>query len=64
LKTSEFVSHGLGPNDSIDPGREVRQVAPALRAITVRDLLTHRMGFGSVMAMPDTYPSDEQAGFL
>jgi CubicO group peptidase (beta-lactamase class C family) len=30
--------------------------APALRAITVRDLLTFRMGFGSVMAGPDTYP--------
>src|SRR5258708_15070258 len=29
---------------------------PALRAITLRDLLTYRMGFGSVMAMPDTYP--------
>ena len=29
---------------------------PAQRAITVRDLLTYRMGFGSVMAMPDTYP--------
>jgi CubicO group peptidase (beta-lactamase class C family) len=29
---------------------------PALRAITVRDLLTYRMGFGSIMAMPDTYP--------
>jgi CubicO group peptidase (beta-lactamase class C family) len=29
---------------------------PAKRAITVRDLLTYRMGFGSVMAMPDTYP--------
>ena len=29
---------------------------PALRTITVRDLLTYRMGFGSVMAMPDTYP--------
>jgi CubicO group peptidase (beta-lactamase class C family) len=29
---------------------------PARRAITVRDLLTFRMGFGSVMAMPDTYP--------
>jgi CubicO group peptidase (beta-lactamase class C family) len=29
---------------------------PALRDITVRDLLTYRMGFGSVMAMPDTYP--------
>ena len=29
---------------------------PAKRAITVRDLFTFRMGFGSVMAMPDTYP--------
>jgi len=29
---------------------------PASRAITVRDLLTYRMGFGSVMAMPNTYP--------
>jgi len=29
---------------------------PAKRAITVRDLLTYRMGVGSVMAMPDTYP--------
>jgi CubicO group peptidase (beta-lactamase class C family) len=29
---------------------------PAFRAITLRDLLTFRMGFGSVMAMPDTYP--------
>src|SRR6185437_15264631 len=28
----------------------------ALRAITLRDLLTYRMGFGSVMAPPDTYP--------
>jgi CubicO group peptidase (beta-lactamase class C family) len=27
-----------------------------VRAITVRDLLTYSMGFGSVMAMPDTYP--------
>ena len=29
---------------------------PARRPITVRDLLTSCMGFGSVMAMPDTYP--------
>jgi len=29
---------------------------PALRPITVRDLLTFSMGFGSVMAPPDTYP--------
>jgi CubicO group peptidase (beta-lactamase class C family) len=28
----------------------------ARRAITLRDLLTSRMGFGSVMAMPGTYP--------
>lgn len=29
---------------------------PAERAITLRDLLTYRMGFGSVMAMPGTFP--------
>jgi CubicO group peptidase (beta-lactamase class C family) len=29
---------------------------PAERPITVRDLLRFRMGFGSVMAPPDTYP--------
>ena len=29
---------------------------PARRPITVRDLLTFRMGFGSVMAPPHTYP--------
>ena len=40
---------------------------PANRPITVRDLLTFRMGFGSVMAPPGTYPiqkamSDLQIG--
>ena len=35
---------------------DIDETVPALRAITVRDLLTYRMGFGSVMAMPDTYP--------
>jgi CubicO group peptidase (beta-lactamase class C family) len=35
---------------------DLDDTAPALRAITLRDLLTSRMGFGSVMAMPDTYP--------
>jgi CubicO group peptidase (beta-lactamase class C family) len=35
---------------------ELDDTVPARRAITVRDLLTYRMGFGSVMAMPDTYP--------
>ncbi len=29
---------------------------PAQRSITLRDLLMSCMGFGSVMAMPDTYP--------
>ena len=29
---------------------------PAKRAITVDDLLTFRMGFGTIMAPPDTYP--------
>lgn len=32
------------------------ETVPAERSITVRDLLTYRMGFGSIMAMPDTYP--------
>jgi CubicO group peptidase (beta-lactamase class C family) len=31
-------------------------VAPAKRAITLRDLLTFRMGFGAVMAWPPAYP--------
>jgi CubicO group peptidase (beta-lactamase class C family) len=34
----------------------VDDTVAARRAITVRDLLTYRMGFGSVMEMPDTYP--------
>ncbi len=32
---------------------------PAKRPITVRDLLTYRMGFGLVMAPPNTYPIQE-----
>ncbi|HWF46136.1 MAG TPA: serine hydrolase domain-containing protein, partial [Bryobacteraceae bacterium] len=35
---------------------ELDETVPAVRAITLRDLLTYRMGFGSVMAPPDTYP--------
>jgi len=35
---------------------EVDDTVPARRPITVRDLLTSCMGFGSVLAMPDTYP--------
>ena len=39
-----------------DVSSPLEDTVPALRAITVRDLLTSRMGFGSVMAPPDTYP--------
>jgi CubicO group peptidase (beta-lactamase class C family) len=35
---------------------DLADTVPAIRAITLRDLLTYRMGFGSVMAMPNTYP--------
>lgn len=35
---------------------DLDDTVPARRAITLRDLLTYRMGFGSVMAPPDTYP--------
>src|SRR5436190_6011412 len=42
-------------------------IVPANRPITVRDLLTFRMGFGQMMAMPDAYPilqaaSEQQIG--
>jgi CubicO group peptidase (beta-lactamase class C family) len=57
-------------DDSIDPwlpelanrrvlkslSSELDDTVPAQRPITLRDLLTYRMGFGSIMAMPDTYP--------
>jgi CubicO group peptidase (beta-lactamase class C family) len=35
---------------------QLDDTVPARRAISVRDLLTFRMGFGSVMAMRDTHP--------
>ena len=35
---------------------ELDDTVPARRSITVRDLLTYRMGFGSVMARAGTYP--------
>jgi CubicO group peptidase (beta-lactamase class C family) len=35
---------------------EIDDTVLAKRAITVRDVLTYRMGFGSVMAPPNTYP--------
>ncbi|MDQ2830072.1 MAG: class A beta-lactamase-related serine hydrolase, partial [Chloroflexota bacterium] len=34
----------------------VDDTVPATRPITVRDLLTFRMGFGLVVELPDTYP--------
>jgi CubicO group peptidase (beta-lactamase class C family) len=37
---------------------------PAIRAITVRDLLTFRMGFGQMMALPDAYPILQAANEL
>src|SRR5581483_6678354 len=41
---------------------EVDDTVPARRPITVRDLLTSCMGFGSVLAMPDTYPIQKLIG--
>src|SRR6266704_835248 len=43
------------------------ETVPAKRPITVRDLLTFRMGFGQMMAPPDSYPilkvaSEQQIG--
>ena len=43
------------------------ETVPAKRPITVRDLLTFRMGFGQMMAPPDAYPilkaaSEQQIG--
>jgi CubicO group peptidase (beta-lactamase class C family) len=35
---------------------QIDDTVPAQRSITLRDLLSYRMGFGSVMAMPDTCP--------
>ncbi|WP_397569023.1 serine hydrolase domain-containing protein [Schlesneria sp. T3-172] len=35
---------------------ELDDTVPAARPITLRDLLTSRMGIGSVLAPPDTYP--------
>lgn len=35
---------------------EVDDVVPAARALTLRDLLTFRCGYGAIMTMPGTYP--------
>jgi CubicO group peptidase (beta-lactamase class C family) len=40
------------------------EVVPANRPITVRDLLTFRMGFGIVMAPPSAYPIQKAFGEL
>lgn len=37
---------------------------PAQRPITVRDLLTFRLGFGQMMALPDAYPILQRANEL
>jgi CubicO group peptidase (beta-lactamase class C family) len=37
-------------------GAQLDDTVPARRPITLEDLLTFRMGFGAVMAQPDTYP--------
>jgi CubicO group peptidase (beta-lactamase class C family) len=44
---------------------ELDDTVPARRSITVEDLLTYRMGFGSVMAPPRAYPiqrAESEAG--
>jgi CubicO group peptidase (beta-lactamase class C family) len=38
------------------PDGPIDDTVPAKRPITVRDLLTFRMGFGQMMAPPDAYP--------
>ena len=39
----------------------IDQAVPARRPITVRDLLTFRMGFGIIMVPPLTYPIQKAA---
>ncbi|HEX5498742.1 MAG TPA: serine hydrolase domain-containing protein, partial [Thermomicrobiales bacterium] len=44
---------------------EIDDVVPANRSITLRDLLTFRLGYGAIMAFPPQYPIQhamEQAG--
>jgi CubicO group peptidase (beta-lactamase class C family) len=42
----------------------IDDTVPARRAITVRDLLTFRLGFGQMMAPPDAYPILKAANAL
>src|SRR5256884_2053558 len=58
LAERHVLKHLDGPLDD---------TVPAKRPITVRDLLTFRMGFGQMMASPDAYPilkaaSEQQLG--
>jgi CubicO group peptidase (beta-lactamase class C family) len=39
-----------------EPGAQLDDTVPAHRPITVRDLLTFRLGTGAIMAPPGTYP--------
>ncbi len=41
---------------------QLDDTVPAKRSITLRDLLTFCLGFGSVMAMPGTYPIQKPIG--
>lgn len=43
---------------------EPDDTVPANRSITIEDLLTCRLGFGSIMAPPDTYPIQEAEAAL
>ncbi len=45
-------------------GGPLDDTVPAHRSITVRDLLTFRMGFGQIMASPDAYPIMKAANEL
>ncbi|GAA1922395.1 serine hydrolase [Streptomyces sodiiphilus] len=46
------------------PDGPLGDTEPALRPVTLRDLLTHRMGFGILLAPPDQYPVQRAVGEL
>jgi CubicO group peptidase (beta-lactamase class C family) len=60
LRLDDCVEHWLPElgNRKVlrDLSSELDDTVPADRSITVRDLLTFCLGFGSVMAMPGSYP--------
>jgi len=55
LANRRVLKHMDGPLD---------ETVPAIRPITLRDLLTFRMGFGQIMAPPDKYPIVQAANEL